>query len=753
LRARRHHHRQRRRHGGSQEEGIVSQAVQAGRTPPTASTVPPWLANLASLGWRLAVIAAFLVVAWELCTLLWTVTAAIAVAVVVSALFAPWAQGLRQRGRSRNAAAALVWVGALAVMVLVLLLLGLMFLPYLADLVAATGAAIDQLRTQLASIHIPPQVADMIASAVDTLRASAAASASGFVSSAAGVVTMLVLASFLVFFFLRDGDRAWAWCFQAAEADKRARITAAGEVALQRVGGYLRGTTVLSAVIAATDLAFMLILGVPMAGPLAVLVFLSGYIPYFGGIVTTFLIVIVTYGTLGIGPVIALLVMIAIRNAIVGYAVRPMVYGRTVSIHPALVLIALPAGLQLAGIVGLFAAVPVTAVILAVASATREILEPVPAPALPGMVPAWVDRVAQWCWRLLVALVLVALVVAMFTAVPMVLIPVVLAVILAATFSPVIPALERRGRSRSQAAAIAIGGGFAVITLAIVLAVGVLAGQSAALVGDMTSGAGSANDAVGGHLGLLASAVGALGAEGVRTVASVVSDFATLAVYFLLATLLAFYFLRDGAMLWGRILQNVRADAVEPIRGAGSRAFEVLAGYMFGTAAISLVGATSQLVIMVILGIPLALPIFVLSFFLCFIPYIGGFISTGLAFLLTVAVGSPSAIVVMAVWTLVFNIVTGNIVSPLVYGKTVHLHPAVVLVAIPAGSAVAGIMGMFLVVPALGVVAATWRTVLGVMASRSAREADLGFGAAAGPPDARAPEAPGDIAAPGPAPA
>ena len=62
---------------------------------------------------------------------------------------------------------------------------------------------------------------------------------------------------------------------------------------------------------------------------------------------------------------------------------------------------------------------------------------------------------------------------------------------------------------------------------------------------------------------------------------------------------------------------------------AGSRAFEVLGGYMFGTAAISLVGAASQLVIMVVLGIPLALPVFVLSFFLCFIPYIGGFISTG----------------------------------------------------------------------------------------------------------------------------
>jgi predicted PurR-regulated permease PerM len=121
---------------------------------------------------------------------------------------------------------------------------------------------------------------------------------------------------------------------------------------------------------------------------------------------------------------------------------------------------------------------------------------------------------------------------------------------------------------------------------------------------------------------------------------------------------------------------------------------------------------------MVVLGLPLALPVFVLSFFLCFIPYIGGFISTGLAFLITIAVGSPADIVVMAVWTLVFNIVTGNIVAPLVYGKTVHLHPAIVLVAIPAGYAIAGILGMFIVVPILGVVASTWRTVLAVIGIR-----------------------------------
>jgi predicted PurR-regulated permease PerM len=130
---------------------------------------------------------------------------------------------------------------------------------------------------------------------------------------------------------------------------------------------------------------------------------------------------------------------------------------------------------------------------------------------------------------------------------------------------------------------------------------------------------------------------------------------------------------------------------------------------------VSLFGAATTAIIMVILGLPLALPIAVIAFFLGYIPYIGSFIATGLAFLVTVAVGDTTDIVIMAIFTIVFNIAQGNFVAPLVYGKAVNLHPAVILLAIPAGSALAGIIGMFLVVPFLGVVAVTWRTVLRVI--------------------------------------
>lgn len=714
----------------SQVTPVTPVTTSGGPARPPVSVVPPWLSNLASLSWRIAAIVGLIIAAWLLATLLWTVTASIAVAVVVSALFAPWVMRLRARGRSRNAAAAIVWASALVALVAIAIVVLLATLPSLARAIAGIQAAVDALHARIAALGLPPIVGDILSELVSIVRRTLAP-ASGSVATdligwAAGAVTILVLATFLVFFFLRDGDRAWLWAFQAVEPSKRDRITSAGEDALQRLAGYLRGTTILSAIIAVTDLVFMLVLGVPSAVPLSILVFLGGYIPYFGGIVTTAIILLVTWATLGTFQVVVLLVLIAVRNAILGYGIRPTLYGRTVSIHPALVLLVLPAGFQLAGVIGLFAAVPVTAVLFAVAKATLEILKPEPPPTLPGLVPAWVDRVAQWSWRILVSLVLVAILVGVFVSIPLVLLPIVIALIIAATVSPLVRWLQGRGWSKARASAAAVGGGFlGIIALLILTALSLVSGAEQ-MGGAAVAGASKVNDASGGNLGGFVDAVMFGRGQIVETVVAVANEVAATLIVIVLSVLISFYLLRDGGSLWQRLLRNARPSVRPELDAAGGRAFEVLGGYMSGTAVVSFVGAFSQLVIMIVLGIDFALPVFVLSFFLCFIPYIGGFISTGIALLLTIALGTPTDIAIMVVWTLVFNIVTGNIVSPLVYGRTVHLHPAIVLVGIPAGAAIAGILGMFMVVPVLGIISATWRTVLAAMGAPAGDAGDAG---------------------------
>jgi putative heme transporter len=686
-----------------------------------APLVPDWLINLAALGWRVIAIALLAIVLWLLSSMLWVVTASIAVATVISAVVAPFVMRLTRAGRSRTAAAAIAWVVALATVIGTIVLLAIAFVPYIVQVATQASDAIAALQARLAALDIPPAAAAAIRAIFEFAGRGAAQAGAGAASSLGGVATVLILSAFLIFFFVRDGDRAWQWGVQGLPAAKRDEITTAATQALERVGGYLRGTAVLSAIIAITDLVFMLLLGVPLAVPLAILVFFAGFIPYFGGLVTTVLIVLITYAVLGPVQVVILLILVGIRNMILGYGIRPALYGRTTGIHPALVLVVLPAGFAVAGVVGLFVAVPIAAIIFAVASAVVSILDPDEPTALPALIPPWFDRIAQWSWRLLLVFALVAVLVGVFVTIPMVILPIILAMVLAATGDPFVKALVRRGRARGSSAALVVAGGTLAVLGMIALAVLVLFDQSAAIGEAAFSGAQIASGAFGGHLGPLVQLVAGGGRDVIGIITTLINDIASAAIVLLISLLLAFYLLRDGRPLWARIVRRAAPPMQGEFNAAGKRAFSVLGGYMTGTALISLVGSASQLAIMIVLGIPLALPVFVLSFFLCFIPYIGGFISTGIALLLTVAFGSPTDIAIMVIWTLVFNIVTGNIVSPIVYGRTVHLHPAIVLVAIPAGAAIAGILGMFFIVPMLGVVAVSWRMVVDLTGAHTRR--------------------------------
>ena len=235
------------------------------------------------------------------------------------------------------------------------------------------------------------------------------------------------------------------------------------------------------------------------------------------------------------------------------------------------------------------------------------------------------------------------------------------------------------------------------------------------IVAQGTAGATSLDASASGSLSWVADLVSTISGGALDAVLAFAAMPAGLVLVGTLTCILTFFFLRDGVMAWRwatRMLAGWRRTEVD---AAGTRAAGVLGGYMIATGVISAFGAATQLVIMAILGIPLALPLAVLAFFGGFIPYIGSFITTGIAFLVTVAVGSPTDIAVMAIFTIVFNIVQGNFVAPLVYGRAVSIHPAVVLVAIPAGSTIAGIFGMFIVVPLIGVFVAVWRTALFVL--------------------------------------
>ncbi len=716
----------------SDDAPSVSESASHSQRP-----VPAWLENLAALGWRVLVVVALVVVLAYLGSLIWNVVAAVGLAIVVAIVMAPFVIKMRDGGRSRSSAALVAWLVAMGVGLGLLILVVVALLPYALEILQGLQAGQSEVEAFVADLQLPTWLNTFVTDVIEKAEGVSGDAVSAAVGSVANMVGIVILAVFLLYFFLRDGDKAWMWLFQSVGEDTRERITTVGDETLGRVGNYVRGTAVMATVSAVTSFVFMLLLGTPVALPLALLAFVTAFIPYFGGAIAGLIIVLVTWGAVDSTAALIMFALLLARFAVVHVFVRPRAFEEGLAVQPTLILIVLPIGLHVAGLIGLILVVPLTAVVVSVAQGITEILAPSKPPNLPEIVPAWLDRVAQWSWRALVGIAFVAMLGLILTTLPLVVLPVILALIFASTVLPLFDAVLHRGRSRGIAAAIAVGGATVAIVSVLAVTLVSLVNQAEEVGDTATSGADQVNEAAGGLLGMGTDAIQAGTDSGVQAILDASSELAGVAVALILTVLLTFYFLRDGGRMWARLMSHIPDDAASQLNTAGSRAFGVLGGYMVGTAAISFVGAASQAAIMWILGLPLVMPVFVLSFFGGFIPYIGSLLTTGLAFLIAVQAGTTVDIVVMGIWTLVFNIVQGNVVAPAVYNRTTSIHPAIVLACIPAASAVAGILGMFLVVPVLGVVLTTWRTVLRVIGS-----GDDDF---PGPPESN-PDDPGDPA-------
>ncbi len=678
--------------------------------------VPGWLVRLAAIGWRVLVTLALGVVLFGIAGQLATVAASIILGLILAATLAPYVTERRARGWGAAKAAGVVMLAALLVLGAVVAAVILAVVPSLGAIVAAFDAGIEAVRAQLTAMGVPSELTGILQRISDAIRSLVLGGLNDFVAAAANTVTIAILGGFLTFFLLMDGDKAWEWVLASTDGWRRDALMSGGLRALDQVGGYIRGTSLMAVANALLAGLVMLVLGVPLAGPLAVVALLAAFVPYVGRALTAVLIVTVVLATRGVVPAAVFLLLYVVGSIALERVLARNTLGRRLDLHPILAVLGLPIGFALGGFSGLVVVLPVLAFAQTAASVLITTLgrEPISmpsmsaAPASDGLVPVWLDRLGQWSWRALVVAALFVIVAQAALLFPGVIMPVVMAVILAATLAPAAAALERRGLSRTTAAmGVTVGTSVAIIAV-VVLTLASLVGPMAELVGTAAAGAESSPaQAVG-----IGSLVGAIGDGLLSAVTGAVANIVGVVLVLLLGGFLTFYFIRDGRRVWQELTRAVPSERRGLLDAAGSRAVDVLGGYMLGTAAISAFGAASQWVIMTLLGLPLALPLAVLALFAGFIPYVGGFIATALAFFVAVAVGDSTTIVIMFIYTIVFNIVQGNFVTPLVYGKAVSLHPAIVLLAVPIGNALAGIVGMFLVVPVAGVIATTWRAVL-----------------------------------------
>lgn len=683
----------------------------------TATGLPFWLRWLGAVSWRMLVIIALLAVILVLAYTIGVVTASVVVAAVASVAVLPVFRSLRARGWGLTKAAAAATALVFGAVILVLAVAAMVLVRYGPDILTAVKAGIDDLQQREASGQIAPEIADAITGTLEAGKTWVSANAGSIAGDVSNLASVFLFSAFTTFFVLGSDLAWWRWLTQDLGDGGRSTASDIADAGTDRLGAYLYFVAVMGAAEAIVTFALLVLLGVPLSLPLATLVFAAGFVPYVGGVIAAIAVLLVALSSIGPGGTLLLLVLLAAANVVLDRVVARPLDRPGARVNPAVALIALPIGAYVAGFLGLLMAVPVAIGLLATLSTLMVDLRRTSLADRDSddLVPRWLDVLAGWSWRLLAGMALVAVLFIPLARVPMLSLPLILAAVLAPTFSPGVAALMRRGWGRSLASGVVTAGVSGVIVILAGLALAALVGNVTNLATKVGEGAGSVNDAAGGLSGLLSGLADKLTGDIAGTVISVSTAVAAFTVVMAVGVILTFIALRDGRASWDKLTSYMAPWRRIELDAAADRAVSVTGGYMLGTGAISFFGAATQLVLMVILGVPLALPVFVLSLFGGYIPYIGSTLTTGLAFLLTVTTGNPVAIVIMLIFTLVFNVVAGNVIQPIVLSKAVNIHPAIVLLAIPAGGALAGIMGMFLVVPVIGVVATTWRSVLKVM--------------------------------------
>jgi predicted PurR-regulated permease PerM len=340
--------------------------------------VPHGLRIAAAWSWRLLVIAALAVAIIYVVGRIRIVVVPLMIALLLAALLSPVVRWLLEHRVPRSLAAGLALVGGLAAVAGTLTLVVNQFINGVPDLSKNASEGIDQIQDWLKTgpLHLSDrQLNSVVESGQQWLDDNSNTLTSGAVATATtvfDVITGLLLVLFATFFFLRDGGRIWRFIARLIPSRARVQVTDAGEASWLTLVAYVRATVLVAFIDAVGIGLAILILGVPLAFPLAALVFLGSFIPIVGATLSGAVAVLVAL--VGKGPVTALILIAAVIGVqqLEGHVLQPLIMGRAVAIHPLGVIVAIATGVVLAGIVGALVAVPLVAVLN---TAVRRLVE------------------------------------------------------------------------------------------------------------------------------------------------------------------------------------------------------------------------------------------------------------------------------------------------------------------------------------------------------------------------------------------
>jgi predicted PurR-regulated permease PerM len=345
--------------------------VRATAVPERRHPVPLTLRNAAEWSWRFLLVAAAILVILKGLTILSQIVVPVLVALLLTALLQPLFTALT-RVLPRTVSAGLTVLTLLLILSGAFTVIGRTLSDGLGDLTTQVLQGIEEVRAWVQDTFgiTNVQLDEYVDQAGQTITNNAGEGVGPMLTTvgltAGHFIAGFFIALFALFFFLYDGQRIWSWVIRFFPRPTRSGVDEAGHIAWGQLSAFTRATVIVALVDAVGITLVAVLLDVPFPAIIFLLVFIGAFIPVVGAGISG--AVAVLLALVAQGPITALLMLagvIAVQQ-IESHLLQPLLLGRVMKLHPLGVILAIAAGVVLAGITGALIAVPVVAVLNAV---------------------------------------------------------------------------------------------------------------------------------------------------------------------------------------------------------------------------------------------------------------------------------------------------------------------------------------------------------------------------------------------------
>jgi predicted PurR-regulated permease PerM len=323
---------------------------------------PRWLRDLGRASWLL--VGLFLLLAgivWLLGTTQ-TIVAPVVVAAIVATVAAPVVRWLTAHRVPRAAGAAIVLLGAVALAVLVVVVVIGGITSQNAEIGKHATQAAAKAEGWLKDVGVNDSGASNARSGVQhDVPKIISALTTGVIHGIQGLTSFvfgLSLAALSLFFLLKDGPTMRAWIDRHLGVPEPVGRTITGGL-IRSLQGYFRGVTLVAAFNGTVVGLAALILGVPLAGTIGVVTFVTAYVPFIGAFVAGAFAVVIALGAKGTAVAVIMLIVVILANGLLQNLVQPFAMGSALDLHPLAVLVLTIGAGCIFGMVGLILAAPI----------------------------------------------------------------------------------------------------------------------------------------------------------------------------------------------------------------------------------------------------------------------------------------------------------------------------------------------------------------------------------------------------------